>query len=543
MNRLLKNKLTYFLSIYFVLIFLGISNIQAQKLGTGFLSTPPEELARYEKVPAYRDALEPSIDLSKRFPRPDSQGQQGSCVAWAVAYAAASYYENNSPQRTTNNFRGSPSYIYNQLTTDRTCNSGLYIGSALNVYKHEGIASLSEFPYNQNQCSLIPDANIKSKAFLHRIHNFKTITDRKLTTIQGEIQKGHPVIFGMMISPAFSNYWNNKSTFREGPIRENSGHAMVIVGYDDSRQAFKVLNSWGRDFADNGFVWIDYTTFFTHLQDAWVIDPGFDVPPGNMVIEDPNPNRTKLDVITNIIIPPKPDPEPIDKASIQAAINPLISSLNCGKVTYSIQDNGFVRLNGTVKSLRDIEGLKKSISRIPGVSGIQSSVGIVAWPICEVNQTLDLFKIAPSGLKISIPDHPDGKLKGGDKFNIVVSTPAKKGHLYLTYLQAQGPSVDLLFNQTAPPNSVFEIGQESKTRPAKGKEYFFGKVDALVTDKPYGSEMIVGILSPVSLFDDEPVSRNDRDFLSKLRIALYKLSPDVRSQVVINSLKVETSAN
>jgi len=40
-------------------------------------------------------------------------------------------------------------------------------------------------------------------------------------------------------------------------------HAMLIVGYDDdfagpSQGAFEVMNSFGRDFADDGFVWVSY---------------------------------------------------------------------------------------------------------------------------------------------------------------------------------------------------------------------------------------------------------------------------------------------
>ncbi len=38
-------------------------------------------------------------------------------------------------------------------------------------------------------------------------------------------------------------------------------HAMVIVGYDDAKQAFKVRNSWGADWGEDGYCWIGYDTF------------------------------------------------------------------------------------------------------------------------------------------------------------------------------------------------------------------------------------------------------------------------------------------
>ena len=36
---------------------------------------------------------------------------------------------------------------------------------------------------------------------------------------------------------------------------------MLLVGYDDQKSAFKVMNSWGKEWGDNGFSWIDYKFF------------------------------------------------------------------------------------------------------------------------------------------------------------------------------------------------------------------------------------------------------------------------------------------
>lgn len=60
----------------------------------------------------------------------------------------------------------------------------------------------------------------------------------------------------------------NKSFACEG------GHAVIICGYDEGR--IRILNSWGNDYADNGFVWITneaaekqfiYGTTMTHVLD------------------------------------------------------------------------------------------------------------------------------------------------------------------------------------------------------------------------------------------------------------------------------------
>ena len=41
-------------------------------------------------------------------------------------------------------------------------------------------------------------------------------------------------------------------------IGDEGGHAMVIAGYDDSRGAFCIINSWGSVWGDNGYAWVGY---------------------------------------------------------------------------------------------------------------------------------------------------------------------------------------------------------------------------------------------------------------------------------------------
>jgi len=40
----------------------------------------------------------------------------------------------------------------------------------------------------------------------------------------------------------------------------DSGHAMVIVGYDDETKLFEVRNSWGEQWGNKGYAFIDYDT-------------------------------------------------------------------------------------------------------------------------------------------------------------------------------------------------------------------------------------------------------------------------------------------
>jgi C1A family cysteine protease len=61
--------------------------------------------------------------------------------------------------------------------------------------------------------------------------------------------------------------------YREGVYRPTSaaflvegGHSCVVVGYDDTRQAWKVQNSWGTDWGEAGYFWIAYGACYLESQ-------------------------------------------------------------------------------------------------------------------------------------------------------------------------------------------------------------------------------------------------------------------------------------
>ena len=51
---------------------------------TGAVFETEEELADKPRTPLYRNYLPPSADLTDRFPSAGHQGEQSSCVGWAV---------------------------------------------------------------------------------------------------------------------------------------------------------------------------------------------------------------------------------------------------------------------------------------------------------------------------------------------------------------------------------------------------------------------------------------------------------------------------
>lgn len=55
----------------------------------------------------------------------------------------------------------------------------------------------------------------------------------------------------------------------------DGGHCMLVVGYDEAHHAFRVRNSWGAGWADNGHFWLPYSYLLTDPEfEAWTTVDG-----------------------------------------------------------------------------------------------------------------------------------------------------------------------------------------------------------------------------------------------------------------------------
>lgn len=243
-----------------------------EKHATGYIPEDPEKYAVMPQVEPepYHDYLTPEVDLSASFPKPGNQGKQSSCVAWATTYAR-SYYEvrerGGKPNDPEHLF--SPAFIYNQIKTGG-CDSGSSISDALSLMKKSGVAPLAEFPYEEKNCSRLPSGQVLADAERFRIDDWKKLDTNELNGIKGQIFAGNPVIFGMYVSDSFDRLRGDQ-LYDDLSSPRTDGHVMVLVGFSETRQAFKLLNSWGEEWGDKGLGWISYNALKKWVQNAFVI--------------------------------------------------------------------------------------------------------------------------------------------------------------------------------------------------------------------------------------------------------------------------------
>ncbi|MCC7245032.1 MAG: tetratricopeptide repeat protein [Saprospiraceae bacterium] len=194
-------------------------------------------------------SLPTSVDLSPDMPDIRNQGQQGSCVAFTLSYWAAYAEKRETGKREV----FSPAFIYNQGFMRGS--GGMLIDKALDFIKTNGVCLEKDFPYNHLDSLRKPSPQIKNRARKYHINSFRAIYD--MTDLKSTLAAKNPIVGGFMIDEKFLELKNGNVWPGPG-LRAAGGHAMLVVGYDDARQAIKVINSWGREWSEQGYGWIAY---------------------------------------------------------------------------------------------------------------------------------------------------------------------------------------------------------------------------------------------------------------------------------------------
>lgn len=212
------------------------------------------------------------VDLRSGLSPVENQGQLGSCVANATT-GALEYLQldkiNQQKECTDVCFIDkyqdiSRLYIYfnaRYLDGHAHEDSGTYIKTAMKAIKKWGICRESLWPYRESRVFQAPDQRAYVEGANHLIFNYYKLDHTKLNELKQCLALRQPFIFGMSL---YSSFMSQEVSFH-GMIpmplandRFQGGHAMCCVGYDDSKQAFIVRNSWGNTWGDDGYCYIPY---------------------------------------------------------------------------------------------------------------------------------------------------------------------------------------------------------------------------------------------------------------------------------------------
>lgn len=226
----------------------------------------------------------PSAHSLKRYtPVVRSQSQFGTCTAWATVYAGRTIAEAVSngwtdQQRITRE-AFSPLYVYAQIkhSDDPNCQRGSHIFHALDILKSQGVVKISDF---DNMCANSGEITpaLTQKAAPYKIDDYFTLfklnalsNETKVNRVKKAIAEDCPVLIAMHLPKSFHQAGGDWSGIDVDPSKHGY-HAMCVVGYDDNHPgggAFEIMNSWGRNWGDQGFTWVKYNDFGKYVDQAY----------------------------------------------------------------------------------------------------------------------------------------------------------------------------------------------------------------------------------------------------------------------------------
>ncbi len=222
--------------------------------------------------------LPASVDLSNKFPPIGDQGEYGTCVAWAVGYnlkTALNGIDNKwtATQLAQNSNQTSPKDVFWAIPAAQKGGNcgGTQFESAMDLLITRGAASLDKAPYTGlGDCSQPPPSDWTQEATGNKLVNYRKIADQSnsssmtVSNFKAYLAEGRPIAIGVKLGDRFMR-WNSDAVIDydtyQNPGMQHAYHALVLAGYDDSRGAFKVINTWGNSWGNSGTIWIDYDFF------------------------------------------------------------------------------------------------------------------------------------------------------------------------------------------------------------------------------------------------------------------------------------------
>lgn len=213
------------------------------------------------------------VDLRNWCTIVEDQGNLGSCTGQAIAGAIE--YLNKKSGTVMDVSRLFIYYWERDILGTVNYDSGAYIRDGIkSVFKY-GAPLERLWPYIINRFTLRPTSSVISDAAKRKVTLYEKVTD--FNGCKNALQNGYPVTIGFDVYSSFMSSTVSRTGMMPYPNinREQllGGHAVLLVGYDDSQSRFIVRNSWGTRWGDRGYFYMPYQVIqnTSMSDDFWII--------------------------------------------------------------------------------------------------------------------------------------------------------------------------------------------------------------------------------------------------------------------------------
>jgi len=147
---------------------------------------------------------------------------------------------------------------------------GAYIRDGMKTLCNDGICTEPSWPYIIRKFSKKPDNICYEEAVNYKILSYNRVQGQN--QIKQCLAQGNCIVAGIWVYESFESQEvasTGMVPMPESTEKNLGGHAVLIVGYDDTVQRFKLRNSWGNGWGDKGYFYIPYLVFDKLVMDMW----------------------------------------------------------------------------------------------------------------------------------------------------------------------------------------------------------------------------------------------------------------------------------
>ncbi|SEP25402.1 C1 family peptidase [Propionispora vibrioides] len=216
--------------------------------------------------------LPAKIDLRSNCSPVVDQGELGSCTANAIASGLREYWELKSTQSLITLSRLFLYYKERELEGQVNEDSGAEIRDGMKVLSQIGVCPETDWPYDIATFKNAPTDKQTTDAAIYKVNEYHRII--LFSQIKAALAEELPVVIGIKVYDSFESDEVAQTGLvpMPNPGKEQylGGHAVLIVGYDDSSKVFIVRNSWGTSWGDKGYCYLPYQYYTQgYISDCW----------------------------------------------------------------------------------------------------------------------------------------------------------------------------------------------------------------------------------------------------------------------------------
>ncbi|MBL7784711.1 MAG: hypothetical protein JNM36_02300 [Chitinophagales bacterium] len=224
----------------------------------------------YTTLLPYRYSLRPYCSSVSTKVLPNSlQPFVASCLALDIV----SKFDTDSSSKNKRGKSGFSSQFLQQIVIDNSIGQETFsMVDVLHGLEQKGTLKQTEWISSTKVSAkekITPNTLYKIKAF-QRLSN-TTIDRFVIDCFREKLATQSPILAVLQLPTAMKDNIPVTDVWEAKESKDTFLHSLVIVGYDDARHQFEILNTWGNSWGDQGFAYVEYSTLLCYLKESYCL--------------------------------------------------------------------------------------------------------------------------------------------------------------------------------------------------------------------------------------------------------------------------------